>query len=324
MTDFDRDDTQQRVIELFNAAHPCIKLDDTADLLVLARIGSHSHGTYIPPEDPTGIDDLDLMGVVLPPTTYLLGLDRFDHWHKQHETLDIVLYSLHKFVHLCLKGNPNVLGLLWLEEEDYIVQHPVFRTLKNYRQLFSAKSVYSSFAGYAKGQLERMTSYSPEIDTEIGVLTKALEDAGWPLQDIMDRRALPMPKGIETDVANNMADRLRLLRARYHSAYMGEKRRGLVKKHGYDTKNAAHLVRLLKMCEEFMRTGILRVRMPTHTVYMLKDIKRGAYSLEGVKALAEDLFSRCRLARDASDLPDRPDYASINQLLTTLTLEEIR
>lgn len=30
-------------------------------LVVLALMGSHSHGTYLPPEEPNAIDDVDLM-----------------------------------------------------------------------------------------------------------------------------------------------------------------------------------------------------------------------------------------------------------------------
>jgi len=33
-------------------------------LIVLALMGSHSHGTYIPPEEPNAIDDIDLMGLL--------------------------------------------------------------------------------------------------------------------------------------------------------------------------------------------------------------------------------------------------------------------
>ena len=33
-------------------------------LIVLALMGSHSHGTYLPPEEPDAVDDVDLMGFV--------------------------------------------------------------------------------------------------------------------------------------------------------------------------------------------------------------------------------------------------------------------
>lgn len=39
-------------------------------LIVLALMGSHSHGTYLPPEEPDAVDDVDLMGFVVPPLPF--------------------------------------------------------------------------------------------------------------------------------------------------------------------------------------------------------------------------------------------------------------
>lgn len=306
-------DHLERAERWFAMAHDFTRFD------CLAYVGSHSHGTYVPPSDPDAIDDVDLMGIVLPPPRFVVGVDTFEHWVCQREELDIVVYSLHKFVGLLLKGNPNVLGLLWLRPEDYLLRSPLFDRLIENRALFAAKSVYASFAGYASGQLQRMTSYSPEIQAEIDTLTRELDAAGWYLNEVMDGRPVPMPKGITPDEANTKAARLRHLRAKYHAAYMGEKRRGLVVRHGYDTKNAAHLVRLLAMCEEFMQTGTLNVYR-THDAEMLRAIKRGEWMLDAVKAHAEVMFARVKAARDASQLPDQPDRRAVSFLLADMTL----
>jgi hypothetical protein len=304
----------QRAAAWFDAAHA---FPLQPHLLCLAYVGSHAHGTYVPPSDPDAIDDVDLMGIVLPPARYTIGLTPFEHWTCQREELDIVCYALHKFVRLCLKGNPNVLGLLWLREQEYLLRTPTFLQLQAARDLFSAKSVYDSFAGYANGQLHRMTSYSPEIQAEIDTLTEVLERAGWHLQDIMDGRTLPMPRGLAVEDANAKRERLRMLRARYHAAYMGEKRRRLVVRHGYDTKNAAHLVRLLDTCVEFFETGQLAVYRE-HSDH-LKAIKRGEWTLDAVKAHAEQRFADAKRARDASTLPAAPDREAIDTLLVQLT-----
>lgn len=306
-------DHLERAERWFAMAHDFMRFD------CLAYVGSHSHGTYVPPTDPDAIDDVDLMGVALPPARFVVGVDTFDHWVCQREELDIVVYSLHKFVGLLLKGNPNVLGLLWLREQDYLLRSPLFDRLIAHRGLFAAKSVYASFAGYASGQLARMTSYSPLIQHEIDNLTADLDAAGWHLNEVMDRRPVPMPHGLTPDEANAKADRLRHLRAKYHAAYMGEKRRGLVVRHGYDTKNAAHLIRLLVMCEEFMQTGDLHVYR-THDAERLRAIKRGEWTLDAVKEHAEAMFARVKLARDASALPDQPDRRAVSDLLADMTL----
>src|SRR5512146_639674 len=81
-------------------------------LIVLALMGSHSHGTYIPPEEPDAVDDVDLMGFVVPPLPYHIGLPRWEHWRLQQDELDVVIHSLDKAVRLLLKSNPNIVGLL--------------------------------------------------------------------------------------------------------------------------------------------------------------------------------------------------------------------
>lgn len=303
-----------RIAERFNASHD---FDFASHCQMLCYVGSTSHGTSIPNDDPNGIDDVDLMAVVLPPDSFLFGLDQFDGWNQQWEELDVVVYSFHKFVRLLLKSNPNVLGTLWLRPHDYLLERYNWTVLAANRALFATRAAHGSFAGYANGQLLKMTSYSPEIQAELDTLQADLEAAGWPLQDVMDRRSVAMPRGMTPAEANTKADRLRYLRAKYHSAYMGEKRKGLVVKHGYDTKNAAHLIRLLRMCVEFLADGHMRVYR-THDVDEIMSIKRGEWSLEQVKELAERLFDDARAARDVSPLPYAPDFRQISDLVTEI------
>ncbi|MBI5603935.1 MAG: nucleotidyltransferase domain-containing protein [Deltaproteobacteria bacterium] len=94
--------------------------------------------------------------------------------------------------------------------------------------------------------------------------------------------------------------------------YMGAKRKNLVERYGYDCKNAAHLIRLLRMGIEFLRDGQLQVRR--HDAEQLLAIKRGEWTLEQVKAEAEQGFQRAEEAYSASPLPPGPDMDRINEL----------
>lgn len=282
-------------------------------------IGSQSHGTTLPSTDAHATSDTDLFAVVLPPASYLVGLDTFEGWNAQFEDLDVMVYSFHKFCRLLLKSNPGVLSALWLRDVDYMVTTPAWDALIAERALFSTKSAYDAFAGYAQGQLHRMTAFSPAIQAEMDDLTARLDAAGWHLQDIMDRRAVPMPIGLLPDDAVAMADRLRSLRAKYHAAYMGEKRRALVLRHGFDVKNAVHMVRLLTMCVEFLQDGVLRVYR-AHDAARLMAIKRGEVSLTEVQQLATQLFAEAAAAHATSPLPDAPDFRAVSDLVTRLVL----
>jgi hypothetical protein len=108
--------------------------------------------------------------------------------------------------------------------------------------------------------------------------------------------------------------RFRKLHREHFSGYMGEKRKAMVRKYQYDVKNAAHLIRLLRMGIEFLGTGVLQVYR-TSDAEELKSIKRGQWTLDQVKAEAERLFAQVEPARAQSPLPAAPDSAAANRLL---------
>lgn len=94
--------------------------------------------------------------------------------------------------------------------------------------------------------------------------------------------------------------------------YMGEKRKALVRKHGYDCKNASHCIRILRMGIEFLDTGELIVERPDRDE--LLSIKRGALTLHEVQDMAEMLFAELKTYGGKCSLPTKTDDDKINQL----------
>lgn len=101
--------------------------------------------------------------------------------------------------------------------------------------------------------------------------------------------------------------------------YMGEKRKALVDKFGYDTKNAAHLIRLLRMGIEFLTDG--RLYVEREDASQLLEIKRGEWKLENVLALSNTLFTLSEEAYIKSTLPVGPDEQGINDLCVQIVRE---
>lgn len=97
----------------------------------------------------------------------------------------------------------------------------------------------------------------------------------------------------------------------YHG-YMGEKRRQLVDLFGYDTKNASHLIRILRQGIDFMQTGDLEVYRSD--AEELIAIKQGLWSFEKVRDLAAQLDEDLQTAGEHSPLPAEPDWDAINKL----------
>jgi len=98
--------------------------------------------------------------------------------------------------------------------------------------------------------------------------------------------------------------------------YMGSKRKKIVEQFGYDTKNAAHLIRLLRMGIEFLTDGELYVER--QDAPQLLDIKRGLWTLEQVKDESDRLFKLSEESFVRSSLPVKPDYEAINKLCVEL------
>jgi len=101
--------------------------------------------------------------------------------------------------------------------------------------------------------------------------------------------------------------------------YMGEKRTKILKKFGYDIKNASHLIRLLKMGTEFLEDG-------KPIVYRIKDrdellsIKRGEWKLKQIKDYSSELFKKFHEAFEKSKLPSKNNPKKINNLLYDIFL----
>lgn len=234
---------------------PGLSLEQTHQLLpenliLLVYRGSIAHDMYVLQSNPDSIDDKDIMGAFIGPDEFYLGFNCEEHKEKFIGEWDAVSYELRKLVELLIKSNPNVLSMLWVDEKHVLFQDDFGRRLRENRDIFTAKTIYQSFTGYAYAQLKRMTHFQYE-------------------------------------------------------GYMGEKRKKLVERFGYDTKNAAHLIRLLRMGIEFLTGGVLHITRPD--AQELLKIKSGEWTLEEVKIEAEKLFKEAEIAFKNSKLPEEPD-----------------
>lgn len=85
----------------------------------------------------------------------------------------------------------------------------------------------------------------------------------------------------------------------------GAKRKALVEKFGYDTKNASHLIRILRLGVEFLAMGELNVER--EDAQELIEIKKGEWALDKVIQEANRLFAAAQEALIHSPLPQHPD-----------------
>jgi predicted nucleotidyltransferase len=99
-----------------------------------------------------------------------------------------------------------------------------------------------------------------------------------------------------------------------------ERRAALEAEHGYDTKHAAHLVRLLRMGREVLETGEVNVWRGDIDAQELLAIRRGAWTYEQLvewaeseKATVDALYNSRNYA-----VPHGPDFKALNALCVEL------
>jgi hypothetical protein len=286
-------------------------------LISLCWRGSVAHGMYVPKSDPDSIDDKDVMGVYIGPLEHYLGFGRHDVYEKWEGEWDCVFYELRKFIDLLLNCNPNVLSLLWLKPNGIIYESEVGALLREHRNLFVTKKAYHSFSGYAHAQFKKMISFNQEAQalmkqledqlTSLGIDPESC-DAGHSLRGLDGQPFVGATAEMMEVVKSYRGERRRY----YSGGYMGQKRRELVRRVGYDAKNAAHLIRLLRMGIEFLTEGTLHVERADAPE--LLDIKRGEWPLEKVKTEAERLFQLAQEAYVRSPLPAEPDRLMAERL----------
>lgn len=157
---------------------PDTPFDVLEHLHLLAWRGSKAHGTWMQPEDPNSIDDIDLIGVVVPPPEYVMGLSNWENAQAQKGPdglWDIELHSLQKFCRMLLQQNPNILCAVWHDVDKYLFLSDVGQDLIRQRDLFAdRKRAHEAFCGYANGQLHKMTAYV--FNGRMGAKRKALVD----------------------------------------------------------------------------------------------------------------------------------------------------
>jgi hypothetical protein len=280
------------------------------NLIFLGYRGSIAHNMYVPQSNKDSIDDKDLMGVFIAPLEHYLGFGRDDVQERFIKEWDTVSYEIRKFIHLLLKCNPNVLSLLWLDDQHIIYQHELGGLLRSHRKIFVSKQAYHSFTGYAYAQFKRMTHFNQEAQQEMSALEDVIAQLGLdcsephPTQD--ERDTLIMEGTFAGKKLGELVDRYQGIKRKYFSGgYMGAKRRELVRRVGYDAKNAAHLIRLLRMGVEFLVEGELHVARAD--AENLLEIKRGEWTIDRVKEEAERLFKLAEEAYIRSSLPVKPD-----------------
>lgn len=294
------------------------------------RVGSHLYGTN------TEKSDEDFSGIFIADEEYYFGLKEIGELDLSTESKDVKgkntseavdykLYEIKKFARLALANNPNIMEYLFVNDKNVLYSDEHSDLLLYHAHLFPHKGIYDKFIGYANSQKHKMIIKLENFEQ----LTAALEffEEQEPNEYIVMFRDDPKVKEFFTEkgshfiigdlnfqkhlmvkkVVNILKERLSKITNRSE----------LVLKHGYDTKFASHLIRLLSEGETLLRTGGLKFPLPN--AEFILSIKQGQYELEGLLEIANSYEEFLKDARNDSFLPDVPRFEEVNDLIMRLT-----
>jgi len=147
--------------------HPPKWLADNTQYLTV--MGSQAYGVS------TDTSDLDIYGWCIPPKEqvfpHLAGeipgfgqqIQRFNVWSEHHVRdpdksieRDFAVYSIVKYMQLCMENNPNMIDSLFVPRNCIIHSTAVSERVREQRKLFLHRGAWHKFKGYAYSQMAKI------------------------------------------------------------------------------------------------------------------------------------------------------------------------
>lgn len=241
--------------------------------ILLGTVGSTVHGTNV--ED--GVEDLDLMGVCIESERRVLGFQEFeqfiyrsaakregkDNARSRAGDVDMVIYSLRKYLRLALKGNPTILTLLFTKKN--LISSIEGISLQGLASKLVSKKAGAAYLGYMQAQRQRLLG----------------ERGG--------------RHGSRPELTNQF---------------------------GYDSKYAAHVLRLGYQGIELMETGRLTLPMPEVQRRDVLAIRRGEITFDTCMSQLGSIERELKDSIETSSLRAEPDRESVEKWMIWIYKEE--
>ncbi|MFW6031677.1 MAG: DNA polymerase beta superfamily protein [Myxococcota bacterium] len=303
--------------------------DIGAHTIFLALHGSKAYGTDLPESDT------DYKGVAVPPERYFLGFARgFEQAEKSEP--DTVVYDVRKFFKLAADCNPNIIEVLFVGDRAVVSSTPEGDMLRGSASLFLSRKARHTFSGYAHSQLKRIRTHrrwlldppkAPPSRSEYGLPEgrKALNHTAMGAFDEMIAAGHRFTGSLMETLRAEKAYAQALREWQQYERWKRSRnpaRAELEARHGYDTKHAMHLVRLLRMCEEILSGKGVIVRRPDREELLA--VRAGAWTFEDLMEWAEAQDARCKELYDTSPLPHSPDREALDALCMEVVRRRLR
>lgn len=301
------------------------------NIILLGLGGSHAYGTN------NENSDVDVRGCALNSKNEILL--RHDFEQVVDTTTDTTIYSFNKLINLLVNCNPNVIEILGLKPEHYLFINKIGEELLKNKSMFLSKKATHSFGGYANAQLRRLDNksarlagmeerekhvlnsinnasytfrekYATYTDDQLKLYVGQSEHEDMEYEIFMDITLKHYPlrdwKGLYSEMSNIIRDYSKI----------GKRNKNAIE-HNKLGKHMCHLVRLYYMAFDILeKKEIITYRKAEHDFLM--DIRNGKFLDDNRQPVPEffeivsDLEKRLAYDVENTDLPEYPDYDSIN------------
>ena len=119
------------------------------NICLLTVGGSHAYGLA------NENSDIDIRGIAVRTAEDILGMYHFDGFNQVTENTDIQIYTLDKFVNLALKGNVNILEILFGDPGNILLCDGFGRYLLDIKEQFLSDDIYKLLRGNVHSHLKR-------------------------------------------------------------------------------------------------------------------------------------------------------------------------
>lgn len=304
------------------------------NIILLGVGGSYAYGT------DNENSDIDFRGITLNQPSDLLGLTVFEQY--EDNKTDTVVYAFNKAVKLLLDCNPNMLEILGLDYDKYLIMNDIGHELLDNRKMFLSKRAIYSFGGYASAQLRRLQNAVardslPQAEREqhiYNTVMNILNDLNrkgqmWENGDMrvyIDRSDNPeFDKEIFIDVNCShlsLRDYSNVIGTMSNAVRSYDKigKRNKKKDDNHLNKHAMHLIRLFMMAIDILEKAEI-IDYRGNDLELLLSIRRGDY-LSPDRTFKQEFYdilayyeSRLKEAESRTILPDNPDMERVERFV---------
>lgn len=265
---------------------------------LIALTGSRLYGIATP------TSDADYISVTVPTREYLYGLKTFEQTIVKKDNSENTVYSLLKFFKNLANGSINSLEALYSDET---VANATGEKLIASREIFLSQKFTKSILHYAQNELGRAKSTTQIVDSG--------DDSK---DDLFERfvnvfRLDRFQRSKALDLVNEVAPIVKTISTKHK---VGDKRRSLIDKYGFDTKASANYLRLLSEAVELLTEG--QLIFPRKEAKILRSIRDGELGIDYIEDMGQYLIQSINMLMPNSKLPEIAPTEPMNRLYMEL------